>query len=74
MPDTILLGADRAQFLAGLSPEERHIAEQLLHAAPNYRYAMSGLPRLYPPPAPGPASAAAAAKAIMTWIKSLRFH
>ena len=73
MHDTILPGAERARFFATLSPSERHIAENLLQAAPNYRYELSDLPKIHPPPAPGPASAAAAAKVMMAWIKSRRF-
>lgn len=72
MAETVLLGAFQNRIVAQLAPDERHIAESLLKAAPNYRYDLSGLPRLDPPPAPGPESAAAAAKAMLAWIKSRR--
>ena len=72
MSETVLLGADQNRVLAMLAPDERCIADSLLNAAPNYRYDLSGLPRLDPPPAPGPESAAAAAKAMVAWIKSRR--
>jgi len=72
MSDTVLLGADQDRVLARLASDERYIAESLLKAAPNYRYELSGLPRLDPMPAPGAESAAAAAKAMMAWVKSRR--
>jgi hypothetical protein len=70
MPMTLLVHGEPK--FAMLSPGEREFAERLLRAAPNYRYDLSGLPKLDPPPAPGPASAAAAAQAMMAWIKSGR--
>jgi hypothetical protein len=73
MSDTVLLGADHKRVLAMLAPDERCIAESLLNVSPNYRYELSGLPRLDPPPAPGAESAAAAAKAMMAWVRSRRF-
>ena len=72
MSETLLLGAEQDRVLAMLASDERHIAQSLLKARPNYRYELSGLPRLDPPPAPGPESAAAAAKAMMAWVKSRR--
>ena len=61
------------RVFAGLSPEEREFAENLLRFAPNYRYELSGMPKLDLPPAPGPASAVAAVKAMMAWIKARRY-
>jgi hypothetical protein len=72
MGQTVLLGAYQKQLFAMLPPDERYFAETLLRAAPNYRYELSGLPKLNPSPAPGPASAAAAAKALLGWMKSRR--
>ena len=72
MQDTILLGAEQSRLLAALPADESCIAESLLKAAPNYRYELSGLPKLDPMPAPGPESAAAAAKAMLSWVKSRR--
>jgi hypothetical protein len=53
---------------AKLTAAEREFADLLLYASPNYRYELSGLPRL--DPAPGVPSAIAAAKAIIAWRKS----
>jgi hypothetical protein len=69
----ILKFPEKRRFLADLSPDEREFAENLLRYSPNYRYEVSGMPKLDPPPAPGPASAAAAVKAMMAWIKPRRF-
>jgi len=52
------------RLFATLTPEEREFAELLLFAAPNYRYELSGLPRLDPNPEPGVPSAVAAAKVV----------
>ena len=56
--------------MPGLSLDEREFVERLLQVSPNYRYELSGLPRLNPIPAPGVASAAAAAKVVLATIKS----
>ena len=69
----ILEFPERRRLFANLSPEEREFTENLLRFAPNYRYEVSGMPKLDPPPAPGPAAAAAAVKAMMAWIRSRRY-
>jgi hypothetical protein len=46
---------DEHNLFAALSSEERHIAESLLKAAPNYSYCRSFWPPLDPRPAPGAA-------------------
>ena len=55
----------RERLLALLSTDEREFVEHLLRVAPNYRYELSGLPKLDPAPAPGMESAIAAAKAVL---------
>ena len=61
------IGRDR--LYATLSRCERDFVEALLQLAPNYRYELSGLPKLNPSPAPGVASAVAAAKTIIALIE-----
>jgi len=64
----------KQQVYATLSPEERELAESLLHVNPNYRYDRSGLPKLDPTPAAGLASAVAAAKVLAAWVKFAMRH
>jgi hypothetical protein len=64
----------KQQVYATLSPEERELAQSLLHVNPNYRYDRSGLPKLDPTPAAGLASAVAAAKVLAAWVKFAMRH
>jgi hypothetical protein len=64
------LRSQRELLYAGLTPDEREFAENLLAVAPKYRYELSGLPKLTPNPAPGVASAVAAAKAMMVYVRA----
>jgi hypothetical protein len=57
--------SERERLLAALSPDEREFVEHLLRVAPNYRYELSGLPKLRPVPAQGVDAAIAAAKAVL---------
>ena len=52
----------RTELLASLTEGERAFVEHLLRVAPNFRYELSGRPKVYPRPEPGLESAVAAAK------------
>ncbi len=69
MAQILKFPSGRERPYATLSRYEREFVETLLHLSPNYRYELSGLPKLNPPPAPGVASAVAAAKTIIALIR-----
>jgi hypothetical protein len=64
VPQVMPFPSERERLFATLSPDEREFVERLLQVSPNYRYELSGLPKLDPMPAPGVESAIAAAKAV----------
>jgi hypothetical protein len=67
MPQILRFPPEQERLYATLSSDEIDFVERLLRVVPDYRYELSGLPRLDPPPAPGVESAIAAAKAVLAF-------
>jgi len=61
--------SEKERLFAGLSPAQRAYAEVLLRVVPDFRYELSGRPRLNPVPAPGLESAVAAAKMVSVMVQ-----
>ena len=62
--------SEKERLYADLSPAQRGYADFLLRIMPNFRYELSGRPRLYPMPAPGLESAVAAAKMVSVLLQA----
>ena len=62
--------SEKDRLYAELSPAERAYADFLLRVIPNFRYELSGRPRLNPVPAPGLESAVAAAKMVSVVLQA----
>jgi len=61
--------SEKERLFADLSPAQRAYAELLLRVVPNFRYELSGRPRLNPMPTPGLESAVAAAKMVSVMVQ-----
>jgi hypothetical protein len=64
--------SEKERLYADLSPAQRAYADFLLRVIPNFRYELSGRPRLNPMPAPGLESAVAAAKMVSVLLQAGR--
>ena len=62
--------SEKERLYADLSPAQRAYADFLLRVIPNFRYELSGRPRLNPMPAPGLESAVAAAKMVSVLLQA----
>ena len=62
--------SEKDRLYAELSPAQRVYADFLLRVIPNFRYELSGRPRLNPMPAPGLESAVAAAKMVSVMLQA----
>ena len=61
--------SEKERLFADLTPAQRAYAEVLLRVVPDFRYELSGRPRLNPMPAPGLESAVAAAKMVSVMVQ-----
>ena len=67
MPQILRFPSQQERLCAALSLNEREFVERLLRIVPDYKYELSGLPKLNPMPVAGLESAIAAAKAILAF-------
>lgn len=67
MPQILRFPREQERLYAALSSDEIDFVERLLRIVPDYRYELSGLPKLDLSPAPGVESAIAGAKAVLAF-------